>query len=762
MSENNIVYIQNVPPDCKESDLYELLIQYGPIERIKIFSQQFQNYNYPIGIAQVQFKEETSVKACSKSKRKHPLSYANCILQIHSKYLKPQEIETDSKNENDQQEIECETNEEYNPLIGLKFSVFIFFSSESVTREYLLDTFAGAHPIDITIRMKNSYDHYGLAIIKFQDSQSVELALSYNEELPIHIIKPSLDFINQFSEDNISHNIIFKPPPIDIASNTDLSQQFLNLEIIFRGNSYKVNGFLASVYSTTVYNRYLTNPILQKIHLDIDIEGPFDLVVQALFGQEVFVKDTNAKFLYFIGSYLGMESLTRPTSALILLSLDSDSAFSFYNDICKFKLDASTGPHIDYFAANVDKSSSSNFYSKVPVDVLQCIFKSPFLSISDPESWNKWLMNFIYQDLASRVTLLQFIDVKWLSRNDISNLIQDPRINLNIIRGSLFSALKDGIKFTQYATIFCEYIDPIKNTGVFTNLSYRHKNSNLHDLHVVRVSTNSNLQQITNPNFDSYWCSSDTKDSYVVFDFKRNHVTIASYMIISDSLLSWTIEGTNDPNFGWNKIESRRLKEQKNTFHKLPTSNNFRYIRIVQTGKNSLGNHSLRLQFVEFFGRVNNKVIEYEGNEGILNYINNHGRGKFKISSSSDPKYLINEEWSSCYYSPNQENSFIKFDFMEAKVKLKGYTLAADAKGLCMKSWKVEVSENDVDYVIADERLGVNKYKEQRQKIYWKCQNEIEMNCRYVKITMIGKSSKNDFVMALSNVELYGQLVIPE
>ena len=85
-----------------------------------------------------------------------------------------------------------------------------------------------------------------------------------------------------------------------------------------------------------------------------------------------------------------------------------------------------------------------------------------------------------------------------------------------------------------------------------------------------------------------------------------------------------------------------------------------------------------------------------------------------------------------------------------------------DGKGQCMRSWKVEVSDDDYKYVEADRRENVNKFKEMKQKLYCVCQNKIEKKCRYVRLTMIGKSNKEDFVMALSNVELYGQLEIPE
>ena len=165
---------------------------------------------------------------------------------------------------------------------------------------------------------------------------------------------------------------------------------------------------------------------------------------------------------------------------------------------------------------------------------------------------------------------------------------------------------------------------PLKDdpsNGIFSALYAKCGNSPI-DMGIIEITASSNTYTfnfLCQPKWDSMGYSNDEPRSFVQFDFKTAAVNVKAYTIKSSSqvcldvrlrgcyILEWILEGSHDGT-RWTPIDQRKLTRadgSKMCVYKCYESTNyFRFVRLVQTGKNSKGNDCLCLTKFELFGNV--------------------------------------------------------------------------------------------------------------------------------------------------------------
>lgn len=152
--------------------------------------------------------------------------------------------------------------------------------------------------------------------------------------------------------------------------------------------------------------------------------------------------------------------------------------------------------------------------------------------------------------------------------------------------------------------------------------------------------------------------------------------------------------------------------------------------------------------------------------EGIFNFLNNknHGLANFteliSISSNGDERNnafdVINKSFDDYFYPHPNENSFIKFDFKNHKVSLNSYSLRSKNVFFTkLVNWEIEGSNNDINWEKIDERHIIEwndtdytaNYTVNNHKFY-----------KYVQIRLRGPASNNDYLLALTQIEFFGEL----
>lgn len=179
----------------------------------------------------------------------------------------------------------------------------------------------------------------------------------------------------------------------------------------------------------------------------------------------------------------------------------------------------------------------------------------------------------------------------------------------------------------------------------------------------------------------------------------------------------------------------------------------------------------------------NGKLFEYDGNmtncfNGIIRYLTKkcHGnvdeKNVVKVTSSTVyynrySKYVVDLDDDKHYFTSDcQQNSWIKFDFKDKKVRPTHYTLRTKSDsgkgGNHLKNWVVEGSNTDWgdEWKILDARSDVTFLDSANAKYVFDIQNELGKDdyYRYLRIRQTGKNSYGAYFLNLSALEYFGYL----
>lgn len=164
----------------------------------------------------------------------------------------------------------------------------------------------------------------------------------------------------------------------------------------------------------------------------------------------------------------------------------------------------------------------------------------------------------------------------------------------------------------------------------------------------------------------------------------------------------------------------------------------------------------------------NNNIFNYvKGHEfeGIFDHLNNinkslaNFKGLVYISSNGDERNhafdLINKNFDDYFYPHPDENSFVKFDFKDHKVSLRNYSLRS--KNVFFNkliNWEIEGSNDGIHWDKIDERHINEWYGTDHISTYSVNNHNFY---QYVQIRLRGPASNNDYLLALTNIEFFGE-----
>jgi hypothetical protein len=160
------------------------------------------------------------------------------------------------------------------------------------------------------------------------------------------------------------------------------------------------------------------------------------------------------------------------------------------------------------------------------------------------------------------------------------------------------------------------------STSLFSGLIHHlcsECDGNVHERGVVNITCSSRERsqcwQVVNYEWNDYFYTQNSPNSWIQFDFKDRLVCLTHYALKSDGhyghLVEWTVSGSKDGN-SWTIVDyqktqalnGRLLTKLFECGDKSSDSEFYRYFRLTQTGKNSSGTDYLLLSNIEFFGSI--------------------------------------------------------------------------------------------------------------------------------------------------------------
>jgi hypothetical protein len=139
----------------------------------------------------------------------------------------------------------------------------------------------------------------------------------------------------------------------------------------------------------------------------------------------------------------------------------------------------------------------------------------------------------------------------------------------------------------------------------------------VHERGVVNITSSSTernkCHQVADHGWNDFWYTNNSPRSWIQFDFKDSSICLTDYALKSDGnnahhLVQWEIEGSKDGN-GWERIDAQNTQNLNGNYItktfkcSSPGTRFYRYLRLIQTEKNSSGSDTLLLCNIEFFRR---------------------------------------------------------------------------------------------------------------------------------------------------------------
>ncbi|KAK8840504.1 hypothetical protein M9Y10_030712 [Tritrichomonas musculus] len=187
--------------------------------------------------------------------------------------------------------------------------------------------------------------------------------------------------------------------------------------------------------------------------------------------------------------------------------------------------------------------------------------------------------------------------------------------------------------------------------------------------------------------------------------------------------------------------------------------------RLVGVSESPVGSERYILKCEEFGQK------EGEEFNGIMRHLteetggNIHDNGNIEITSNSIysnyyPRNIVDYQSNNLYYSNNQENSEICFDFKDKEIQITSYSLKSCNWGQNMnnlKSWVVEVSNDHQKWDEIDKREN-NSILNGANLIGTFNTKENKSFYRFVRLRQTGKNWNNCYHTGIASIEFYGKM----
>jgi hypothetical protein len=240
-----------------------------------------------------------------------------------------------------------------------------------------------------------------------------------------------------------------------------------------------------------------------------------------------------------------------------------------------------------------------------------------------------WLLEKIFELGQSHLTLIGDIRFEYLSPRGIDLFFErisifemDDRMlqqlwirsRHRIVYSPTDIVCDDG----RYSDLVCRSPDS-PWSGLIAHLG-RLCEGNVHTQGFMNISCSSTCQNqcwdVVNYDWNNYWYTGNSPNSWIQFDFKDRVVSLTHYALKSDGnnahhLVEWTVQGSID-GISWTDLDRRHTQELNNTSVTKIFSCNvpfsqphfYRFIQLMQNGKNGSGSDNLMLGNFECFGSM--------------------------------------------------------------------------------------------------------------------------------------------------------------
>lgn len=398
-----------------------------------------------------------------------------------------------------------------------------------------------------------------------------------------------------------------------------------------REHQYRTHKALACFISPKIYELLKTDQTLDVFTIDHpDSNFEFQEIIDVISGSELEISSDNADYLVFISMVLGNDELLEIAQKYQIRKVELNPINVMVNLIRKHECNFHINDEIRYIASHITEIKEEKL-KDLDFDLLYRIMSHPLIQVSS----ESWFFNFILRVVRRRGSefrpLLALVHYEYLDEADIKKFLL--KATFEDISGELWNSLKKrlAMKVTQpdptdrakpqikhaENSHVCQLENGQTLNGIIKYLT-NECGGNVDEKNVVKITASgvseNSPNRVANLEWTNAFYTTNLENSWIQFDFLDATVTIDQYTIKTDKykkrwLKSWVLEGSNDGKV-FNVIDTRDDNTDLSSDHPTQTfrcnkDGTYKIIRLRQTGPDSLGDHYLVLQNIEFFGSYN-------------------------------------------------------------------------------------------------------------------------------------------------------------
>lgn len=401
-----------------------------------------------------------------------------------------------------------------------------------------------------------------------------------------------------------------------------------NFAFVIGGEEYWCSRVQAAFVSNKVRRLLASDKTVESLTLDLtDNDKKFQSIVQLMNGESIEITPDNVAFLEECARQLENDELMR---MIVDVTLEKEEVSST-NLVERFRLR-------DQFHSNCQKESdyaASHFwelptsvYAEISLHNLEAIITNPLLQLDTEDQLFHMISTLVQEQGDTYAILFRYVHFAFLSPENLSRYLDI--VFPDLIDESMWQSMR------TYLRAFC--ISRVKYTieqegrhryevytpaggpfgGIMSNLREKCL-GNPHEKGIIAISASGSSSgspyYVVNYGSKTFWYSSNSTNSWILFDFKSNTVCLSGYSIRTGKdcnkyhPLSWVIEVSNDSS-DWKLVDERETKDLAgddivHTYECNQASPLFwRYVRMKQTRDNFSQSQYLCLSEIEFFGRL--------------------------------------------------------------------------------------------------------------------------------------------------------------
>jgi hypothetical protein len=395
------------------------------------------------------------------------------------------------------------------------------------------------------------------------------------------------------------------------------------------GDAFVCDRFQAAFVSPRVANWLLSDPSIEEYLIHHTDSQGLKILYQLICGESVAISEVNAEVFIGLIEELGNVEL----SESVVDFVEKSDEINVSNCISRLKrrLGFSLGIANEscFIGSHLSEFETAELRG-IDIATMSDILKSDSMRVPSED----WLVHLIFELGPMHLKLLGCIRFEYLSpcgidlffeRISIADL--DDRLWQQLWIRSRHLIIYDPTDIVCSSHRYPGFVTRPADSPWSGLIDYLTKLSrgNVHANGVVNVSCSSTARNqcwdLINYTWNDYWYSYPSPNSWIQFDFKDRVVSLTHYSLKSDGygghhLLEWAIQGSMDGHL-WTDLDRRNTQELNDNYvmkvfscdATLSSPHFYRFIRLLQTGKNSSGANNLMLGNFECFGSMANAPL---------------------------------------------------------------------------------------------------------------------------------------------------------